>query len=347
MRKSSTAVLLAALTLAIVPGGAKTVGNEPVVLKVATSIPRSQEAALEAKRYNDDLAALTNNAVQVRTYWGGSAGDDVDVLRKMRAGQIDGAPLSLELVSRFVRQALVLASPRMFTNYRQVDAARAELTPPMEQEAYDNGFKIMVWADIGKLRLLSKKPVASLADFKRMRPWLYMQSETLKEFYKTIGATGVPLPLGEVYGALQTDMIDVVWSSALLAAALNWHAGTKYISDRGIGFIQIAFVFRRGAWETLPKNVQDAMVKLSRDRAQEKQIEARKGDERTFQKLLQRGHIPVKTSNEAEWIEAGRALRKRMTGRIYTQELVTQTEKLVARYPDSATPPAATVSVVR
>lgn len=347
MRKSSWVVSSAALMLAMVPGGARTAASEPIVLKVATSIPRSSEAALEAKRYNDDLAALTNNAVQIRTYWGGSAGDDVDVLRKMRTGQMDGAPLSIELVSRFVRQALVLASPRMFTNYRQVDVARAELTPPMEAEAYENGFKIMVWADIGKLRLFSKKPVASLADFKKMRPWLYMQSETLKEFYKTIGATGIPLPLGEVYGALQTDMIDVVWSSALLAAALNWHAGTRYVSERGIGFIQIAFVFRRGAWEQLPREVQDSMLKLSRDRAQEKQIEARKVDERTFQRLLQRGHRPVRTHDEAEWSEAGRALRRRLTGRIYTQELVTKTEQLVARYPDGPTPAAATASLGR
>src|SRR5262245_28001547 len=73
------------------------------VLKVALAIPRTQEIVIEVKKYNEKLAALTNNGVQVRIYWGGSAGNDSDVLRKMRAGQMDGAPLSLELVSQFVR----------------------------------------------------------------------------------------------------------------------------------------------------------------------------------------------------------------------------------------------------
>ncbi len=331
--------LILAVLLAAIPGSARTAPPQQIVLKVAVQIPRSQEAALEVKKYNDQLAALTNNAVQTRVYWGGAAGDDVDVLRKMRTGQIDGAPLSLELVSRFVRQALVLASPRLFTNYRQVDAARAELTPAMDAEAYQNGFKVMAWGDVGRLRLLSVRPIETLADFRRMRPWLYTQSETLKEFYKAIGATGVPLGIGEVYGGLQTGMIDVVWSSALLAAALSWHSGTKYISERGLGFIHIAFAFRRPSWEALPKNVQDSMTKLSRDRAQENQLEARKTDERTYQKLLQRGHKAVRTKNEAEWYESGRALRNRMIGRVYTKELVAVAEKIAARYPDP--PPSA------
>lgn len=304
------------------------------MLKVAVQIPRSQEVAIETKRYNDELAAMTNNAIQIRMYWGGTAGDDVDVLRKMRAGQIDGAPLSLELTSRFVRQALVLQSPRLFTNYKQVDAARAELTPAMTEEAYANGFKIMAWADVGRLRLFSKKPVETLADFRRMRPWLYMQSETLKEFYKAIGATGVPLGIGEVYGGLQTGMIDVVWSSALLAAVLNWHAATSYVSARGIGFIQIAFAFRRPAWDALPANVQEAMVQLSHKRSQKAQIEARKNDERVFQRLLERGQRAVPVKNEADWIAAGVSLRKRMIGRIYTSELVAKAEQIAARYPD-------------
>jgi TRAP-type C4-dicarboxylate transport system substrate-binding protein len=321
--------------LAVVPGTAFTVANEPIVLKVAVPIPRSPEVAIEAKRYNDRLAAMTNNAVSIRMYWGGAAGDDVDVLRKMRAGQMDGAPLSLELMSGFVRQALVLASPALFNNYKQVDAARQALTPAMETEAYANGFKVMAWADVGRLRLLSKKPIEYISDFKKMRPWLYPQSEMLKEFYRSIGASGVPLGIAEVYGGIQTNMIDVVWGSALVAAALQWHSGTHYISARGLGFISGAFVFRRGAWDGLPKNVQDSMIKLSGEQRQKNQLELRKQDERTYLKLVERGHVPLKAKNEKEWWDAGKALRQRMIGRVYTKELVDKAEAIAAKYAEA------------
>jgi TRAP-type C4-dicarboxylate transport system substrate-binding protein len=246
----------------------------------------------------------------------------------MRTGQIDGAPLGLELVSNFVRQALVLQSPALFNNYRQVDAARAELTPAMDKEAYENGFKVMGWGDVGRLRLMSKKPVRLLEDFKTVRPWLYPQSDTLKEFYKIIGATGVPLGVAEVYGALRTDMIDVVWTSALLGALLQWHSSCKYVTAQGMGFIQGAFVFRRGAWEGLGPKVQDSMWSLADEQRQKNQIEARKNDERAFLKLTSRGHEAIALENEEAWWEMGKNLRRRMIGRIYTKELVEQAEKI-------------------
>ena len=326
-------LLLAAAMLAIGSDtGVK--ASEQQVLKVALAIPRSQELAIEVKKYNDELARMTNNGVQVRVYWGGAAGDDTDVLRKMRTGQMDAAPLSLELVSSFVRQALVLQSPAMFTNYKQVDAVRAALTPAMDKEAYDNGFRVMAWGDVGRLRLMSKQPVATLADFRRMRPWLYPQSETLKEFYKLTGATGVPLGVVEVYGALQTNMIDVVWISAVLGAALQWHTGTSYISEQGLGFINGAFAIRRGAWDALPQNVRDSMNKLADERRQKNQIEIRKADERAYVKLVERGHKPIKIQNIKEWQDLGKNLRSRMIGRIYTKELVAKAEQIASQYDD-------------
>jgi TRAP-type C4-dicarboxylate transport system substrate-binding protein len=325
-------LLIAALLAVGSDTGAK--AAEQQVLKVALAIPRTQEIAIEVKKYNEKLAVLTNNGVQVRIYWGGSAGNDSDVLRKMRAGQIDGAPLSLELVSQFVRQALVLQSPALFRNYNQVDAVRAALTPAMNVEAFDNGFKVMGWGDVGRLRLLSKQPVASVADFRRMRPWLYPQSDTLKEFYKIVGATGVPLGIMEVYGALQTNMIDVVWISAVLGAALQWHSGTHYITEQGLGFLNGAFVIRRGAWDILPENAQKSMLQLADERRQTNQIEIRKSDERAYLRLVERGHQPVKLKNISEWEDLGKTLRSRMVGRVYTKELVAKAEQIAAKYKD-------------
>jgi TRAP-type C4-dicarboxylate transport system substrate-binding protein len=333
--RSFVVLLMLAALVAVVPGTFATAEEkEQQVLKVALAIPRSQEIAIEVKKYNDKLAALTNNSVQVRIYWGGAAGDDTDVLRKMKTGQMDAAPLSLELISGFVRQALVLASPALFTNYKQLDAVRNALTPAMNQEAYDNGFKIMGWGDVGRLRLMSKQPVTTLADFKKMRPWLYPQSEMLKDFYKQIGATGIPLGLMEVYGSLQTNMIDVVWISAVMGAALQWHTGTHYLTEQGLGFISGAFAIRRGAWDALPDNVKKSMTELAEETRQKNQIDIRKADERAYMKLVERGHKPVKLGNIAEWQKVGAAVREHMIGRVYTRELVAKAEQIAKQYAD-------------
>src|SRR5690348_9548395 len=118
--------LLLALAVIIVPGAAKVAQANQIMIKFALIVPRTPELALEEKRYNKRLAELTNNEVQVRVYWGGTAGDEQDVIRKMRAGQMDAAPLGLDVLSQFVRECLVLQTPGLFRNYKQVDTVRAE-----------------------------------------------------------------------------------------------------------------------------------------------------------------------------------------------------------------------------
>lgn len=308
----------------------------PKVLKIAVSLPRSQKAAIQEKKYNRRLADMTDNEVQFRVYWGGAAGGERDVLRKMRTGQIDGSPFGLEITSTFVREAMVLQSPGLFLNYKQVDAVRAALTPEFDAEAYRNGFKILGWGDVGRLRVFSKSPISLPSDLKKVRPWLYPESETLKTMYRMIGATGVPLGIQEVYGAMETGMIDTFWGTAVLASALQWHRTGKYVSADGLGFISGAFALRREAWDSLSERAQGAILEMIKERARENQLEMRRDDDRAYEKLKTRGYTAIESTPKARdaWWALGINLRKQLVGRIYTPELVKRAEEIALKFAD-------------
>jgi TRAP-type C4-dicarboxylate transport system substrate-binding protein len=331
--KSTPYALALAGAFLVAPGsGAPAAAEATTVLKVALIVPRSPTTALEEKKYNKRLSDLTNGQVQVRVYWGGAAGDEKDVVRKMRTGQIDVTALGLDILSQFVREAMVLATPGLYSNYKQVDAVRKELTPAFDEEAYKNGFKIMGWGDIGRLRLFSKQEITRIADFKRIRPWLYPESQMLREFYKVVGATGVPLGIAEVYGGMQTGMIDTFWSTAVMAGALQWARTANHVSAEGLGFITGAFVFRRGAWDPLPDIAKKAIQDIANERREQAQIDIRKADDKALQKLLSRGYTPLRAADPNEWWEAGKKLRRTMVGRLYTKELVARAEKIALQY---------------
>lgn len=325
---------LLAVALLGLPGGRKAAAGDQQVLKFALLVPRTPELAMEEKKYNKRLAELTNNEVQVRVFWGGSQGDEQDVIRKMRSGQVDGSPLGLDVLSQFVRECLVLQTPGLFRNYEQVDAVRNELSPQFSEEAYRNGFKVTVWGDVGRLRLFSKKQITRISDFKSARPWLYPASEMLKEFYKQIGATGVPLSIAEVYGGMQTGMIDTFWGTAALSTALQWHSTASFISRQGLGFINGAIVIRKPAWDPLPESGKKGMMDIVAERSREQQLKIRTEDDKIFDRLLKRGYTAVQPADQAEWWDAGRALRRRLVGRIYTQALVDKAEQIALKYAD-------------
>ena len=117
--------LIMGVLCAAMPGSPLQAADGKTIIKVATMLPRSSRVVLEAKRFNKDLSAATNGKVQFRTYYGGTAGDEKTVLRKIRAGQIDAAPLGNQMVSQFVRQAMIFMAPQTFaTTSRSMPCAR-------------------------------------------------------------------------------------------------------------------------------------------------------------------------------------------------------------------------------
>jgi TRAP-type C4-dicarboxylate transport system substrate-binding protein len=328
-------IVLLAVLLPLLPGSSveSAQAKDRFILKIATIVPRTGTTARYAKKAIRRLEKRTNNRITARVYWGGAVGDEETVLKKMRMGQIDASYLGLDIIRSFVPQAMVMAAPQTYTTYQQVDAVREVFTPEFNRIAYGNGFVITSWGDAGILRIFSAKPVKSLKDFRAMRPWVYKHSPLLKEFYRLIGCSGVPVGLTEVYSALKIGLIDLVWGSALVTSLMQWHAKTKYVSEP-TGLIQGGAVITRRFWDQLAKSDQDAINKMVEEERKEIQQEVRKVDVTMYRRLIKRGIKPYEFTNVEEWIAAGKKLRDKMVGRLYTREMLSRVEKLIAKYPD-------------
>ncbi|MBN1652541.1 MAG: TRAP transporter substrate-binding protein DctP [Deltaproteobacteria bacterium] len=304
-----------------------------IVLRIATAVPRTASSARYAKKGIKRLEQLTNNRITARVYWGGAAGDEETVLRKMRLGQVDASYLGLDIIRNFVPQAMVMGAPQTYTTYQQVDAVREALTPEFNRIAYSRGFIILSWGDAGILRIFSVKPIKRLKDFARMRPWVYRHSPLLKQFYRLIGCSGVPIGLNDVYSALQSGLVDVVWGSALTTSLMRWHVKTEYVSEP-TGLLQGGAVITRRFWDTMGERDRKAIVRMVEQEREKLQEEMRDVDDAMYKRLLRRGIKPVNFERTDEWLAAGKRLREKMVGRLYSREILSRVEKIIAQYPD-------------
>lgn len=328
-------IYLLAVLLPLLPGSSiqPAQAKNQHVLKVATIVPRTGSSARYAKKAIRRLEKRTDNRVTARVYWGGAVGEEETVLKKMRMGQIDASYLGLDIIRNFVPQAMVLAAPQTYTTYKQVDAVREVFTPEFNRIAYSKGFRITSWGDAGVLRIFSTKPVKRLKDFRATRPWVYKHSPLLKEFYRMVGCSGVPIGLTEVYSALKVGLIDLVWGSALITSLLQWHAKIHYISEP-TGLLQGGAVITRRFWDRLAKRDQEAILKMVEEERKEIQEDVREMDDKMYRKLIKRGIKPYEFINTEEWLAAGKKLRDKMVGRLYSREMLTRVEKVIAKYPD-------------
>lgn len=294
-----------------------------VELRIATLAPNGSSWMKVFNAWNLTIKKETNNTLALRFYDGGSQGDERDFVRKMRAGQMDGAALTTTGLGQLVRQVLVLSVPGAFSEYKELDQVRAALGERFEGMFDQEGYTLLGWGDAGKTRLFSMEKVDRPSQIKSLRPWAWKDDLIFTEFLKVIGANPVRLGVPEVYPALQTRMVDTLPASAIAAVALQWFTRLKYVSKRNSGIIVGATVIRKDKFEALTEEQKKVLhdTGIRAHKALNKSIQ--RDDDRSYQTMLKRGIVEVDTTeHQAEWDAAGAQVRERLTGRVYPQSLL-------------------------
>ncbi|HUM00716.1 MAG TPA: TRAP transporter substrate-binding protein DctP, partial [Thermoanaerobaculia bacterium] len=84
----------AALALPLILLASRPAAGEPVLVKMATIAPEGSQYHLILREMAEKWKTASGGTVELRLYPGSVAGDDVDVVRKMRLGTLSGALLT-------------------------------------------------------------------------------------------------------------------------------------------------------------------------------------------------------------------------------------------------------------
>ena len=297
------------------------------VIRYATLAPSGSTFGKILKAWSRSLEKETEGRVELRYYSGGSQGDERDFIRKMRAGQMDAAGVTSTGLGIIVRPVLVLSSPGLIETYEELERVRDQMTPRFAEMFREAGFELLAWADAGKGRIMSTKPILRPSDLRSARPWVWKDDPIFAEFLKVVGANGVRLGVPVVYGALQTKMVDVVPNSAIGAVALQWYTKLKYMSKDSFGIVMGASVIKKEKFDQLSPEDQ-AVLKSTADRAAAALDRVvRRDDEAAYKVLIKRGIQLTDTApHRAEWDEAAAKTRERLIGRIFSKSLLAEAE---------------------
>lgn len=335
MRRFVTPTLMIALAAAALalPGGARPASaakEQTNVIRIATLSPRGSEVTSGLKRLDRDIRKATNNQIGIRVYPSGVAGDEKDVVKKMGVGQMDASVVTTTGMGQIAREAVVLNAPGVVTNYKKLDAVKKAMRPQFEKAFWKKGFKLVSWGDMGEYRYFSKKPIEHPNDIKSMRPWLWPESYVMRELWQTIGATGVPLGVPEVYGALQTGMIDMVIATGVSITGLQWHTKLDYLTKETFGVLMGALLVSEKKWSSLPEDGRKTLLEMAQANEAENSKKARKADKAAIVRLLKRGFEATNMSKKAEQDNARiRAkVTQKLTGRVFSKQLLEKVKRI-------------------
>ena len=324
MKKALAAALILAFGLAVPGSPGPAAARAKNEIRVATLAPKNTELSRGFLKIDRELKKATNGKWGIHLYANGIAGDEKDVIRKMRIGQMDASLITTTGLSQLVPEVAVLNAPGVINDYKQLERVLGAMVQQWNKTFNKAGFKLISWGESGQYRYFSQAPINKPSDLKSMRPWLWNESHVMKEIYLAVGATGVPLGVREVYGALQTRMVNAVMASSLAVVALQWHAKLNHVTTETSGVLLGAMIINDDRWKAIPADVQVILEKRIKRNLQGESKRVRKSDLRAYKRLVERGYNATSYSPQGrrEYDQMVETVLKRMTGRFFSKELL-------------------------
>ncbi|MBI4767813.1 MAG: TRAP transporter substrate-binding protein DctP [Deltaproteobacteria bacterium] len=272
---------------------------EKVILKIGTLAPEGSTWVKAFRDINRELGEKTKGQVAIRIFPGGVLGDEEDMLRKIKVGQIQGGFFSGGGLGIIFKDIKILVIPSLFENYKEVDAVMAKMSGHFEKGIEDNGFKIMGWAESGFIYLFSKHPIKGAADLRKGKVWIWEDTAIGRAVFKELGINGIPLGIPDVLVSLQTGMIDTVYASPGAAISMQWFTRVSYMTDVPLSYSVGAAVLHKSAFEKIPQALRGTVEEIFRRHLALLKEKVRQEDQKAISVLTRQG-IKLISPNQKE-----------------------------------------------
>lgn len=235
-------------------------------LRFGYEAPRSDTQHIAAKKFNDLLKEKTKGEIKLSLFPDSTLGNAQTMISAVRGGTIDLEMSGSPNFSGLEQKLNVIDIPFIFKNREHVyKVLDGEIGQSLLSALEDKGLKGLAFWDVGfRAFSNSKNPVNSPDDIKGLKVRtnqnpMYIQAFTL------FGANPVPMPLAELYTALETRAVDaqehpigIFWSSKLYEVQ-------KYLSLTNHGYTPLIVVMNKAKFDALAPELQTALISAAQE----------------------------------------------------------------------------------
>ena len=308
--------------------------SETQQIKISVLAPEGTTWMTSMRAWSKELKEKTNGKLEFKIYGGGVSGDEFDVIRKMRAGQIHAGGFTGVGLGQILSEIRVLELPFLFKNYKEVDHVTASMKTHFEQEFEKKGFIFLGFGEAGFVNIYSAKPLKSQADLKASKMWAWEGDELVKTLCQTYGIVPVSLAITDVMTSLQTGLINSFYAPPLGAIALQWFTKVKYMTRPELTNSIGATVMTKKFYDKIPSENQKILKEVS-DKYSKKVIEGiRTENEKAYETLKKNGiqFVTIPNDELTKMQETSKKVQKALVGKLYPQKTLDQVTSLLEEY---------------
>jgi len=307
--------------------------QEVRTIKFATLAPEGSTWMNEMKGLAEDVEKRTSGRIRFKFYAGGVAGDEKDVIKKIRIGQLQAGGFTGIGLGEVAHEVRLLDAPWLFRSPAELEHVRVKFGKELSADVEKGGFVVLGWTDLGSVYVFSKDPIAGPDDMKQAKMWIWEGDPIAKAAYDALGVNPVPLSVIDVMQSLQTGMIDAVYGPPLGVVALQWFQKVKNIYPVPMAESTGAVMISKKFFDAIPEDDRKALVELSAARIKTLNAQTNLENEKALVSLQKQGlKLAAKPGAGvyAHYEELGRAARRDLAGHLFSQSLLDSVEKELA-----------------
>lgn len=326
--------LAAFIPLALAPAATRAQSGAPVRIRLGTLAPQGSSYHRILQEMGEKWRAATNGQVQL-TIYAGTMGSELELVRRMRAGQLQAAAISTQGIASIDPGVGALQSmPMMFRTLDELDYVKAQLEPVLDRRLESKGFTVLFWADAGWVKVFSRQRIDRPDELKRLKIFVTAGETQQFELMKSTGYSPVALEWADALTGLRTKMIDAVPTIPYYALATQVYTVANYMQELNWVPVVGALIINKKTWDALPPETQAAMAAAASETGKKFQAQGRRESDEAVAAMQKRGLsiVAIPPARQAEWRAAGEQLYPKIRGGMVPADMFDEVVRLVTEF---------------
>ena len=274
-----------------------------VELILADSAGKGAAGELFDRSFAKHLEKITDGKIKVDFHPNGDLGNDVDLIRQLKNGDIDMVGSQIAAWASFIPQTAVFDYPMLFANYsgdaiNEVLNGDTKTHAALDKAFNAAGFELIGMEQNATFRMTtSNKPLNKLEDFKGLKIRT-MENKNHMDFWSSIGASPTPLAFGELYIALQNGTVDAEENASDTIEGVNFNEVQKYLEDTKHILYMNQIVMNKAKYDALAPEYKDAVKQATKEALEEMRPQMEKTDQEARARLEKKGMKQIQYTKE-------------------------------------------------
>ena len=326
---------LVAMTLSVSAGAvAAACDDGEVVIKLSHVTntdrhPKGIAASLLEQRVNDEM----NGKACMEVFPNSTLYNDDQVLEALLQGDVQMAAPSLSKFEQFTKQFRIFDLPFMFKDINAVDEFQnSETGVALKESMTRRGLLGLAFWHNGMKQMSANKPLNVPSDANGLK-FRVQNSDVLKAQMAAMGASPQPMAFSEVYGALQTGVVDGqenTWSNIYGQKFFEVQDGT---TETNHGVLDYMLVTSTDWWDSLDADVRDQLATIVQEVTDTRNAESSKVNAEAKQAIIDAGGV-VRELDDAQreaWVTAMKPVWEEFTADV-GQENIDEAQAINAKH---------------